>query len=126
MSAWTKGPWIACNMIHAEHGGPMTPEEIGEYVKNNVLKSIENGGSATEFLFISTVGDDVPDICHVGNGPRRAANAQLIASAPALVSALEDAVHRVRWLKQFVPDTDPIDEELARWDAALRLARGEG
>jgi hypothetical protein len=66
----------------------MTPEEIGEYVKNSVLKSIENGGSTTEFLFITT-GADAPDICLVGNGPRRAFHAHLIAAAPALLSLVE-------------------------------------
>jgi hypothetical protein len=83
----TPGPWIACNMIHAERGDQMTPEELGEYVANNVRKTLEDGGF-DHFLFITTPGDG-PDICHVGNGPRGPANARLIAASPNLLEALD-------------------------------------
>jgi hypothetical protein len=66
-------------MIHEERGDQMTPDEIGEYVAGCVRKSIENGGSAERFLFIS--GKDAPDICHIGNGPDGPANAALIVKA---------------------------------------------
>jgi hypothetical protein len=92
-STHTPGPWIACNMVHAERGDAMTPEEIGEYVKNSVTRSISDGGASDRFLFISTEGDDVPDICHVGNGPTGPANARLIAAAPDLLEALLGVVH---------------------------------
>ena len=36
-----------------------------------------------------------------------------------LKTHLADAVHRVRWLKQFVTETPPEEEELKRWNAAL-------
>lgn len=85
----TPGPWKVFNMVHEERGGPMTPEEIGEYVKANVIKSIEDGGSADRFLFVSTEGENAPDICHVGNGPRGPFNARLIAAAPDLLEALQ-------------------------------------
>lgn len=85
----TKGEWKAFNMVHADHGGPMTPEEIGEYVKNSVIKSIENGGSAERFLFISTGEEGAPDIALVGNGPRGPANARLIIKAPELYALAE-------------------------------------
>lgn len=86
----TPGPWIACNMVHADRGDAMTPEELGEYVANNVRKSIEDGGFADRFLFITTPGENAPDICHVGNGPRGSANARLIAAAPDMLEALAE------------------------------------
>ena len=87
--------WQAWNMVHGDTGKPMTPDELGEYVKNTVLKSIEDGGSADQFLFVSFDGEGNSDICHVGNGPNRAANAAFIAHArtdiPALIAALESS-----------------------------------
>jgi hypothetical protein len=80
----TPGPWIACNMVHAERGDQMTPEELGEYVANAARM-----GDPSRFLFISTEGDGAPDICHVGNGPSGPANARLIAAAPDLLAALK-------------------------------------
>ena len=69
----TQGEWTALNMVH-EDGRPMTPQELGEYVKNAVQMSDEE-----RFLFVSgnQDGKDV-DICHVGNGPKGPANARLI------------------------------------------------
>jgi hypothetical protein len=85
---YTPSNWKAFNMVHAERGDAMTPEEIGEYVANNVRKSLEFGGSAERFLFVSEGGEDSPDICHVGNGPRGPQHAALIAAAPDLLEAL--------------------------------------
>lgn len=90
MSIHTPGNWRAFNMVHAERGDAMTPEEIGEYVKNSVIKSIENGGSRERFLFVSTDAEGSPDICLVGNGPDGPANAALIATAPRLLSILSE------------------------------------
>jgi hypothetical protein len=81
----TKGPWTAYNMVHADRGDQMTPEEIGEYVCNSVKM-----GDPSRFLFVSgkhDVGGDA-DICHVGNGPRGPANVNLIAAAPDMVAAI--------------------------------------
>lgn len=89
MAQHTQGPWHAFNMV-GEDGQPMTAEQLGEYVKNSVLKSIEDGGASDRFLFIST-GDGDPDICHVGNGPRGPFNAALIAAAPDLLEVLKSA-----------------------------------
>jgi len=83
----TPGPWRVLNMVHAERGDAMTPEELGEYVANSVRLTIEGGGTADRFLFISTEGDG-PDLCHVGNGPRGPFNAMLMAAAPDLLEAL--------------------------------------
>ena len=83
----TPGPWMAANMVHGERGGPMTPEEIGEYVANCVRL-----GDADRFLFVTAGENGAPDICHVGNGPVGAANARLISAAPDLL-----AISR-RWL----------------------------
>lgn len=90
MKKHTSGNWQAFNMVHADRGDAMTPEEIGEYVKNSVLKSIEDGGSADRFLFVSSGGPDARDICLVGNGPDGPANAALIAAAPHLLSILSE------------------------------------
>jgi hypothetical protein len=52
-------------------------------------------------------------------------HAALLAQRDALVAALENAAHRVRWLMQFVDDEEPIRAELADWDALVKSARGE-
>mgnify|MGYP001405710346 CR=1 FL=1 len=87
----TPGPWTAFTMVHGERGDALTPEEIGEYVKNSVIASAENGGSLDRFLFIRAgEGADARDVCHVGNGPAGPYNAHLIAAAPDLLEALLD------------------------------------
>lgn len=90
MSKHTQGKWQAFNMVHADRGDALTPQEIGEYVKNSVLKSIENGGAVDRFLFVSTDEQGSPDICLVGNGPDGPANAVLIAAAPELLAILDE------------------------------------
>lgn len=121
----TPGHWTAFNMVHSERGGDaMTPEELGEYVKNNVIKSLEFGGSAERFLFISTGGEGDPDICHVGNGPRGPANARLIAAAPELLDALRVARAFIIVVRG---DYGPIlrekaDRDIAMIDAAIAKA----
>lgn len=90
--AATPGDWMACNMVHAERGDQMTPEEIGEYVTNSVKL-----GDPDRFLFITTSGEIAPDICHIGNGPAGPANAAFIAAAkPANVLSLLDALTSTR------------------------------
>lgn len=85
LAAATPGPWSGHNMVHADHGGPMTPDEIGEYVSNSVKV-----GSPDRFLFVSGKHDDggYADICHTGNGPRGPHNTALIAAAPAITAEL--------------------------------------
>lgn len=82
----TPGPWHVFNMVN-EDGSVMTAEQIGEYVKASVIKSIEHGGSANRFLFVACSGEGGPDICHVGNGPTGPRNAVLISAAPDLLDA---------------------------------------
>lgn len=88
LKAATPGPWVGHNMIHADEGRQMTPEEIGEYVCNSVKM-----GSLDRFLFVSGKHDDGEDadVCHTGNGPRGPANTALIALAPTLAAALVEA-----------------------------------
>jgi len=76
----------------------MTPDELGEMVKNNVLQSIKNGGSAERFMFVSGETPTGPaDMCHVGNGPNGLRNTALIAAAPDLHRiATEQAVENER------------------------------
>jgi len=87
----TPRPWLGANMIHAERGDQMTPEEIGEYVAGCIRKSRELGGS-DQFLFITTEEEGGPDICHVGNGPKGPFNTALIVHAVNSVEALEARV----------------------------------
>ena len=96
LTGYTPGPWVGVNMVHADHGGPMTPEEIAEYVCNCVKL-----GDPNRFLFVSGDHDDGSDadICHTGNGPRGPANTRLIAAAPDLrdmVATLADALEAER------------------------------
>lgn len=88
----TPGPWAAYNMVHADRGDQMTPEEIGEYVCGMVKM-----GDPSRFLFVSGKHDDGgdADICHIGNGQRGPANARLIVALrnalPAILAAAEAA-----------------------------------
>lgn len=79
----TPGPWAGFNMVHADQGRAMTPDEIGEYVCNSVKL-----GDPSRFLFVSgTQADGVDvDVCHTGNGPRGPANTALVALAPTLAA----------------------------------------
>ena len=92
----TPGPWNGHNMVHADHGGPMTPDEIGEYVSNSVKV-----GSPDRFLFVSGKHDDggYADICHTGNGPRGPHNTALIAAAPTIAAELIAARKRIAELE---------------------------
>ncbi|WP_041527386.1 hypothetical protein [Paracoccus aminophilus] len=83
LDAATPGPWTGANMVHADRGDAMTPEEIGEYVCNSVRI-----GDPAHFLFVSGKHDDGgdADICHTGNGPRGPWNTALIALAPQLAA----------------------------------------
>lgn len=104
---------MAANMIHSEHGGQMTPEEIGEYVAGCVRKSREEGGF-DHFLFVTTAASDGPDVCHVGNGPRGPFNACLIAAAPDLIEAGQRLLAAIK-AKRDWPDNDTTK----RFDAML-------
>ena len=85
LTGFTPRPWTGWNMIHADTGLPMTPDELGEMLKNNVLQSIKDGGSAERFMFVSGETPIGPaDMCHVGNGPNGLRNTALIAAAPDL------------------------------------------
>lgn len=119
MTKHTSGPWNVFNMVN-EDGSVMKAEQIGDYVKANVVKSIENGGSAERFLFVAREGEGEPDICHVGNGPNGPNNALLIAAAPDLLSALEKMVDKAT--KQNWNDMYP--DQLEEAMAAIDKARG--
>jgi hypothetical protein len=97
----TQGEWYSANMVHAERGDQMTPDEIGEYVANNVRKSKADGGF-DHFLFITTPGDDSPDICHVGNGPSGPANARKIALVNPMARVCEAAAESSNALESII------------------------
>lgn len=86
--AGTPGPWSGHNMIHADRGTQMTPDEIGLYVAHSVRI-----GDPSRFLFVSgkhADGGDC-DVCHTGNGPRGPANTRRIARVPDMEAALLSA-----------------------------------
>lgn len=86
----TPGPWTAYRMVHEATNEPMSPEQVGEYVRNSVVKSAGESGSL-DFLFVSVEKPDGPaDVCHVGNGPTSPANACLIAAAPDLLASCKE------------------------------------
>ena len=79
--------------MSAQHTpGPWTPfildkplSEIPTYVEKCIA-----AGTGEEFFFVAAeMPDGAVDVCHVGNGPRREANARLIAAAPELLAALK-------------------------------------
>lgn len=93
--AASPGQWQACRMTHEERGGDLTPEELGEYVKNSVIKSQADSGS-TAFFFVSVdKGDGPADVCHVGNGPTSPANADFIQHAKDDIEFLLAELSRV-------------------------------
>lgn len=104
----TPGPWTACRMVHADTGEPMTPEDIGEYVRGCVEM-----GPRDDFLFLSGEKDDGPaDVAHVGNGPTSPENAQFLAHAredvPRLAKALRLAIDHLEGRADFgVADKTP-------------------
>ena len=58
--------------------------EVPDYVQKCIL-----AGSGSEFFFVGAETLSGPvDVCHVGNGPCREANARLIAAAPELLEEL--------------------------------------
>jgi len=81
--AGTQGDWTGFNMTC--EGRTMTPEEIGEYVRNSVKM-----GDLSKFLFVSSTHDDGGDcdICHTGNGPKGEANTRRIANVPRYERAI--------------------------------------
>jgi len=110
----TPGPWVGCNMTHQDHGGQMTPEELGEYVCNSVKM-----GDPNRFLFVSAknhYGNDI-DVCHTGNGPRGMFNTALITLAPDLArlaivaGELADAADNLIALND---NTSPFGDEMMR------------
>jgi len=92
---WTTGPWDAPRMVHEDTNEPMTPEQIGEYVKNTVIKSFNESGTY-DFMIVQGYKEDGRcDICHVGNGPTSKKNAPLISVAPDLVDSCESLLEEI-------------------------------
>lgn len=101
----TSGPWVGLNMIHADHGGQMTPDELGEYVSNAVKM-----GDASRFLFVSGEHDDGSpcDVCHTGNGPKGPYNTALIALAPDLAKRVIAQAARLEELEAQCVEVKPL------------------
>jgi hypothetical protein len=118
----TPGPWNACNMVHADRGNQMTPDEIGEYVANSVRM-----GDMSRFLFVSgkhTDGGDC-DVCHTGNGPRGTANTRRIARVPDMEAALLAAAELADAVDGYDPDDQCACAYLYFALAAFRKAIGD-
>ena len=92
MSAHTPGPWMPFVMVNQETGAQMTPEQVGELVKNSIIKSAIQSGTNEYVFVVAKKHDGEYDICHVGNGPDRKANARLIAAAPELLAFAKWAI----------------------------------
>lgn len=98
--------WTAYRMVHEDTGELLTPEQLGEYVKNAVKVSAAVSGSH-EFLFVSVETPNGPrDVCHVGNGPQSPVNAQFIAHArsdvPYLLDLLASQVEVIQQLRSVI------------------------
>lgn len=120
MNAHTPGPWMPFVMVNQETGAQMTPEQVGELVKNSIIKSAIQSGTNEYVFVVAKKHDGEYDICHVGNGPDRKANARLIAAAPDLLEALRDLCDH-----QFYGEIS--DSEIVLWDAArAAIAKAEG
>lgn len=101
MSKHTPGPWS----VYDDH------YTIQDGIEIRRLEIIALGKTIAR-IYTSVPEQDTP-------------NARLIAAAPELLEALQNAAHRVRWLMQFVDDEEPIREELRAWDALASKAIGE-
>lgn len=124
MMPHTPGPWTACRMVHQQTGEDMTPEQVGEYVANSVIKSAAVSGSMA-FLFVSCEKEDGPaDVCHVGNGPTSPANAKLIAAAPDLLAALKELMEDPDYQVAVGGNPSAVAAMLARARAAIVKAEG--
>ncbi len=114
MGEHTPEPWQAVRLVHAETGLPMTPDEIGEYVKNSVIKSLEQSGTTDFMAVMCEKGDGSYDVCHVGNGPTSPANAALIAQAPTLLRQRDELLELLRpfadmWCGEAKPGEDECE-----------------
>lgn len=132
LAAATPGPWEPFNMVHADTGEQMTPEEIGEYVCNAVKQ-----GDPSRFLFISGKHPDGgnADICHIGNGPKGPYNSHLIVAlrneAEALLDRLEaaeeqnvrEAVAAHEWKQRAEAAEAVVERVRGRDKRLLRMAR---
>ena len=104
----TPGPWTAVRMLDEDTGELPTPERIGEYVKNCVLKSAKESGT-TDFLIVMGERDsEMLDVCHVGNGLTSSANARLIAIVPKMYEFIKD------FASNHAPRPRSLDQELKR------------
>lgn len=99
-------PWQAVRLIHADTQEPMTPEQVGEYVRNSVLVHPD---SAEFYAVVCEKPDGSADVCHVGNGPTSPANAAFIAAAPQLVRDL------LATLLTRTGERDEAEQRIATW-----------
>lgn len=80
-------------MSAGEHTpGPWTPFILDKPMADipaYVAQCIEASQGAEFFFIFATAKDGPVDVCHVGNGPRREANARLIAASPEMLEALQ-------------------------------------
>lgn len=115
--AASRGVWTACRITHHERGDDLTPEEIGQYTANSVIKSRDESGSSA-FLFVSVEKPDGPaDVCLVGNGPTSAANAAYIAAVSpdvllTLLASLTQKDEEIAALKEVLDDKRRLAREI--------------
>ncbi len=102
LASASPAPWTAYRLIHEDRGDDMTPDEVGQYAKNSVVKSASESGSS-QFLAILVQKSDGPaDVCHVGNGPTSPANATAIAEMRNQIDQLIADARTVTVIQGFV------------------------
>jgi hypothetical protein len=118
--ASTQGEWTGYRLVHADRGDTMTPEEMGEYVRNSVIKSESESGTRDFIAVLGNKPDGPADVCHVGNGPTSPANAAFIVAAHnhlgALLAYVREQSELVRALERFERATtvpEPWDDAAA-------------
>jgi hypothetical protein len=110
---WTPGPWVFSGI--RENGDFSISAEKLPVVVCDVHNAASLGDFVSEALKRGTFGS--PDAAHT-----QTANARLIAAAPELYDALEEATAMLRTL---IPKDISVRETLARNEAILAKARGE-
>lgn len=116
----TPGPWAPLILDK-----PLA--EIPAYVEKCI-----GAGPGAEFFFVLSEQPDGPvDVCHIGNGQRREANARLISAAPEMLEALRVAKEFMEIASDWNIDEAEIGGEMRStydWLDVIRsaIAKAEG
>ena len=116
----TPGPW-ELNTFTKPDGTPMlSNEDVAETLRHSALQS-----ETAELWGVSLPAEDGLVICYTGNGPTSAANARLIAAAPALLDALTTLAAAVALDLHFFDGQPHKQSALGIARTAIAAATGE-